>query len=111
MVVDFLKEIIANEDYSTDFRVPMSLGAPRQEMDKAGQKCAACDVAINSVWFDDVMFDSIAFTTFVVNVAMEGLCEKVRNSIWVCLLKKKGTVRKLRRIFDALRGGMVLTLF
>ena len=78
---DKLKEIISNEDYSTDFRVPMSLGAPRDEKDKSGQKCSACDVAINSVWFDDVMFDSIAFTTFVVNVAMEGLCEKVRISV------------------------------
>ena len=69
---DKLKQIIAEEDYATDFRVPMSLGAPRAETDKSGVACKACDVAINTVWFEDVMFDSIAFTTFVVNVAMEG---------------------------------------
>jgi len=92
---DKLKEIISNEDYSTDFRVPMSLGSPRDEKDKSGQKCSACDVAINSVWFDDVMFDSIAFTTFVVNVAMEGLCEKYGDEVnldrqnWTILKNKK----------------------
>ena len=69
---DKLKQIIAEEDYAADFRVPMSLGAPRAETDKSGVACKACDVAINTVWFEDVMFDSIAFTTFVVNVAMEG---------------------------------------
>jgi len=90
-----LKEIIANEDYSTDFRVPMSLGAPRDEKDKSGAKCSAADVAINAVWFDDVMFDSIAFTTFVVNVAMEGLCEKYGDTLnldrqnWTILKNKK----------------------
>jgi len=92
---DKLKEIIANEDYSTDFRVPMSLGAPRSEKDKSGHACSACDVAVNAVWFDDVMFDSIAFTTFVVNVAMEGLCEKYGDAVnldrqnWTILKNKK----------------------
>lgn len=92
---DKLKEIIATEDYSTDFRVPMSLGGPRQEKDKSGSACLACDVAINTVWFDDVMFDSIAFTTFVVNVAMEGLCEKYGDQVnldrqhWTILKNKK----------------------
>ena len=76
-----LQDIIANEDYGTDFRVPMSLGSPRNEKDKSGGACLACDVAINSVWFDDVMFDSITFTTFVVNVAMEGLCEKYGDQV------------------------------
>ena len=50
----------------------MSLGGPREEKDKSGSSCTACDVAINTVWFEDVMYDSIAFTTFVVNIAMEG---------------------------------------
>jgi len=92
---DKLKEMIANEDYSSDFRVPMSLGSPRQEKDKSGGECLACDVAINAVWFDDVMFDSIAFTTFVVNVAMEGLCEKYGDTVnldrqnWTILKNKK----------------------
>ena len=53
----------------------MSLGGPREEKDKSGSSCTACDVAINTVWFEDVMYDSIAFTTFVVNIAMEGTIE------------------------------------
>jgi len=99
---DKLKQIIAEEDYAADFRVPMSLGAPRAETDKSGVACKACDVAINTVWFEDVMFDSIAFTTFVVNVAMEGLCEKYGDEVnldrqnWTILKNKKylGTLQK-----------------
>lgn len=99
---DRLKQIIAEEDYGTEFRVPMSLGAPRNETDKSGLACKACDVAVNTVWFEDVMFDSIAFTTFVVNVAMEGLCEKYGDEVnldrqnWTILKNKKylGTLQK-----------------
>jgi len=99
---DKLKEIIASEDYGTDFRVPMSLGGPREEKDKSGSSCTACDVAINTVWFEDVMYDSIAFTTFVVNIAMEGLCEKFGDKVnldrqnWTILKNKKylGTLQK-----------------
>lgn len=99
---DALKRIIAEEDYGSDFRVPMSLGGPRDETDKSGGACTACDVAVNSVWFEDVMFDSIAFTTFTINVAMEGLCEKYGDRLnldrqnWTILKNKKylGTLQK-----------------
>ena len=37
------------------FRVPMSLGAPREEKDKSGNPCFVCDVAVNSVWYSDTM--------------------------------------------------------
>ena len=56
----------------------MSLGGPREEKDKSGSSCTACDVAINTVWFEDVMYDSIAFTTFVVNIAMEGTTRNLK---------------------------------
>lgn len=99
---DALKRIIAEEDYGSDFRVPMSLGGPRDETDKSGGACTACDVAVNSVWFEDVMFDSIAFTTFTINVAMEGLCEKFGDRVnldrqnWTILKNKKylGSLQK-----------------
>ena len=54
----------------------MSLGAPRSERDKSGKDCYACDVAVNSVWYDQTMVDSLTFTTFLVTLAMEGLCNK-----------------------------------
>ena len=54
----------------------MSLMAPRSEKDKSGKDCYACDVAVNSVWYDQTMVDSLTFTTFLVTVAMEGLCNK-----------------------------------
>jgi len=71
-----LQDIIASENYDSDYRIPMSLGAPRGEKDKAGKDCFACDVAVNSVWYDQTMVDSLTFTTFLVTLAMEGLCNK-----------------------------------
>jgi len=106
-----LKEIIASEDYNADFRVPMSLGAPREEKDKSGGKCLASDVAINSIWYEETMVNSIAFTTFVINVAMEGLCEKYGDEVnldrqnWV-ILKNKKYLGTLQRHHIQQRGGM-----
>merc|ERR1719361_2582554 len=50
--------------------------APRSEKDKKDNNCQACDVAVNSVWYDQTMVDSLTFTTFLVTLAMEGLCNK-----------------------------------
>lgn len=66
----------ATDCISSSFRIPMSLGAPREELDKSKNKCYACDVAVNSVWYDQTMVDSLTFTTFLVTLAMEGLCNK-----------------------------------
>jgi len=90
-----LAKIIAEEDYDSDFRVPMSLAGPREERDKSGAACLACDVAINAAFFADCVEDSIVFTTFVVNLAMEGLCEKYGDDVnldrqnWTILRNKK----------------------
>jgi hypothetical protein len=54
----------------------MSLGAPRKETDKSGGPCQSCDVAVNTAWYEDTMENNLTFTTFLVHVAMEGLCEK-----------------------------------
>lgn len=90
-----LQEIIISEDYTAEYKVPMSLGAPRKEIDKSGQTCYACDVAVNSIWFTDTMVKSLTFTTFVVNLAMEGLCDKYGDVVnldrqnWTILKNKK----------------------
>jgi len=101
---DQLQKIIAEEDYATDFRVPMSLGEPRAEKDKAGGPCHCADVAVNAAWFEDTMQGSLTFTTFLVHVAMEGLCEKygdvanLDRQNWTILKNKKymGAVQRHR---------------
>jgi len=81
-----LQDIITSEDYDSDYRVPMSLGAPRTEKDKSGHDCYACDVAVNTVWYEETMVDSLTFTTFLVTVAMEGHCNKYGD---VCNLDRQ----------------------
>ena len=52
--------------------------------------------------YEETMVNSIAFTTFVINVAMEGLCEKYGDEVnldrqnWVILKNKKylGTLQR-----------------
>lgn len=97
-----LQSIIAAEDYNSDFQIPMSLGAPRKEQDKSGKDCFACDVAVNAVWYDQTMVDSLTFTTFLVSLAMEGLCDKYGDSCnldrqnW-SILRNKRYMGKLQR--------------
>ncbi|XP_023335054.1 PIH1 domain-containing protein 1-like [Eurytemora carolleeae] len=90
-----LERVIADEDYSTLWRVPMSIGAPREIKDKSGVECLAADVAINSTWFQETLVPSLIFTTFVLTVAMEGLCDKhgetarLERDGWTILKNKK----------------------
>ncbi len=90
-----LQKIIQDEDYTSDFTIPMSLGAPRKEKDKSGNDCLVCDVAVSSVWFDETMQNSLTFTTFMVNLAMEGLCDKygdecnMDRQTWTILRNRK----------------------
>ena len=58
-----LERMIAEEDYSNLWRVPMSLGQPRQEGDKAGSECWAAEVAVNAAWFDSTMKESEVYTS------------------------------------------------
>jgi len=90
-----LTKMIESEDYSSMWRVPMSLGAPRKEKDKAGVECSVAEVAINIAWFEGTMLDSMVFTSFVVTVAMEGLADKygeearLDRQSWTVLKNKK----------------------
>jgi len=89
-----LERMIAEEDYTNLWRVPMSIGAPRKEKDKSGAECLAADVAINSDWFNDVMEPSQMFTAFVITVAMEGLGDKheearLDRDTWTLLKNKR----------------------
>ena len=71
-----LERMIADEDYSNLWRVPMSLGEPRKEKDKSGGECWAAEVAINSKWFE-VMAASqvISILALVKTWILDGGCE------------------------------------
>jgi len=90
-----LTKMIESEDYTSMWRVPMSLGAPRKEKDKAGVECSVAEVAVNTAWFEGTMLDSMVFTSFVVTVAMEGLADKYGEEArldrqnWTVLKNKK----------------------
>ena len=80
----------------------MSLGSPRTEKDKAGNDCLVSDVAVNAVWYDETMVDSLTFTTFLIQLAMEGLCAKygdlcnLDRQSW-SILRNKRYMGKLQR--------------
>ena len=100
---DNLQSIIAEENYTSDYRIPMSLGSPRTEKDKSGNDCLVSDVAVNAVWYDETMKDSLTFTTFLIHLAMEGLCEKYGGKLcnldrqnW-SILRNKRYMGKLQR--------------
>jgi len=89
-----LEDVISREDYSDLWRVPMSIGAPRKEVDKSGGECLAAEIAVNRKWFEDTMLPSTTFTTFVITVAIEGLCDKnpdtrLDRQNWIILKNKK----------------------
>ena len=57
-----LERMIAEEDYSNLWRVPMSLGEPRKEQDKSGGECWAAEVAINTNWFEQMVASQVIFS-------------------------------------------------
>ncbi|XP_058280321.1 PIH1 domain-containing protein 1-like isoform X5 [Hirundo rustica] len=57
------------------FRIPMSLGEPHAELDRAGRGCTAYDVVVNSGFFRTLQADPL-YLEFFLTVAMEGLSEK-----------------------------------
>jgi len=90
-----LSRIISSEDYTSPWRVPMSLGIPRKEKDKSGGECFAAEIAVNSSWFENTVVHSDIVLSFVLTIAMEGLCEKhgedarLDRNNWTVLKNKK----------------------
>ena len=60
-----LERMIAEEDYSNLWRVPMSLGEPRKEQDKSGGECWAAEVAINTNWFEQMTASQVNLTVTI----------------------------------------------
>ena len=48
----------------------------RKEKDKSGGECFAAEIAVNSSWFENTVVHSDIVLSFVLTIAMEGLCEK-----------------------------------
>ena len=51
LIFNAYHRMIADEDYTNLWRVPMSIDRPRQAKDKSGASCLAADVALNADWF------------------------------------------------------------
>ncbi|XP_058625765.1 PIH1 domain-containing protein 1 [Onychostoma macrolepis] len=69
-----LVELLESED-PTSYRVPMSLGEPRTEVDNSSQGCTVYDVVINDEFFQKCQKDTL-FQQFLIAVSLEGLENK-----------------------------------
>ena len=73
--------MIAEEDYSNLWRVPMSLGEPRKEKDKSGAECWAAEVAINTNWFEQMAASRVTHHTFFFGIWFHTIFS---GFSWVC---------------------------
>ncbi|CAH2076089.1 unnamed protein product, partial [Iphiclides podalirius] len=76
---DELMVILSSEDPSS-YRVPMSIGEGRTELDKSGAPATVYDVAINPQFFSKIEKDDL-FQTFFLTVVFEGLQDKYQFEI------------------------------
>lgn len=74
-----LMKILNSEDPSS-YRVPMSIGEGRTELDKSGAPATVYDVAINPKFFTKIENDDL-FHTFFLTVVFEGLQDKYQFEI------------------------------
>lgn len=87
---DELLQVLESED-PTQFRIPMSIGEPHAELDKAGSGCTAYDVVVNP-GFMTKMNKSELFRTFFLTIMCEGLESKfdiLLKRDWVFLKNRK----------------------
>lgn len=71
---------ILNSDDPSNYRVPMSIGEGRTELDKSGAPVSVYDIAINPKFFEKIEKDEL-FSTFFLTVAFEGLQDKYQIEI------------------------------
>lgn len=68
-----IQRIIDTED--TSFRIPMSIGQMREDVDKKGETAMVFDVAINPLFFDKI-HNSQLLKNFFLSIAFEALANK-----------------------------------
>lgn len=90
--------ILSSEDPSS-YRVPMSIGEGRTELDKSGAPATVYDVAINPNFFNKIEKDDL-FQTFFLTVVFEGLQDKYQFEID----SQKYSILKNRKSFGTLQS-------
>ncbi|KPI96831.1 PREDICTED: PIH1 domain-containing protein 1-like [Papilio xuthus] len=93
-----LMKILNSEDPSS-YRVPMSIGEGRTELDKSGAPATVYDVAINPKFFTKIENDDL-FHTFFLTVVFEGLQDKYQFE----LDSQKYSVLKNRKSIGTLQS-------
>ena len=68
------------ENAAFNFRIPMSLGEPHNELDNSGNGCVVYDVCINPDFYNKIQ-NSQTFMGFFIAIAIEGLEEKYAISL------------------------------
>jgi hypothetical protein len=68
------------ENAAFNFRIPMSLGEPHNELDNSGNGCIVYDVCINPDFYNKIL-NNQTFMGFFIAIAIEGLEEKYAISI------------------------------
>ncbi|ESO93320.1 hypothetical protein LOTGIDRAFT_216148 [Lottia gigantea] len=87
---DELIKILESDD-PTQFRIPMSIGAPHAELDKSGQGCTAYDVIVNPLFYNQLNSSEL-IKTFFLTVMLEGVELKYDQELsreWVILKNRK----------------------
>lgn len=90
---DRLAEIIESDDPGS-YRIPLSIGDPRIELDKSGDTCTAIDAIINANFYTNQIQISELFRTFTVLVAIEAIENrhkeiKLDRDTWTVLKNRK----------------------
>lgn len=93
---DELLKVLESDDL-TQFRIPMSLGEPRAEMDRSGGGCTVYDVIVHSEFLQKLQSSEL-FKTFFLTVTCEGIEEK--NNVQ---LKRDWVILKNRRCVGSLQ--------
>lgn len=95
---DELMQILSSQDPSS-YKVPMSIGEGRPELDKSGAPATAFDIAINPEFFKKIEKDEL-FQTFFLTVVFEGLQDKYQYDIDA----QKYTILKNRKSIGTLQS-------
>ncbi|CAH0714255.1 unnamed protein product, partial [Brenthis ino] len=93
-----LMQILNSEDPSS-YRVPMSIGEGRTELDKSGSPATVYDVAINPEFFSKIEKD-VLFQTFFLTVVFEGLQDKYQFELDM----QKSTILQHRKSIGTLQS-------
>lgn len=92
-------EIYEEEEY--DFKIPMSIGAMRSDVNSKNEPAKVCDVAVNSQFFDKLQ-DRPILKKFFFSVLFEGLRQKHEL---VCA--NEGVILKNRKVFGSLQTHVI----